>query len=388
LDALSGLTNLYCLGLSLSQQGSEDGITGNISALKNLSKLENLGLNYEGIEGDIANLSELTNLNEIVLNWTNVSGDTSSFTKLTPSEVILVDTKVEGEVSDFAHMPLRLLRFSEYIQGDFSDLGRQADLEDINMSYMTKIRVKPSDKELFPKLNVDESFFEPLKVVTENSQLTYQLGYPEGYENYIKLYSNKAMYGVSTLFVDGVEVPQTEGDVEYYSFNYDEEAQESYMFIWGSYLEGLEAGDHTATLDLYSVGSADATITILGEPTDTIAELFPDKNFAAAVAQALGKEVNDTVAQIELDSIWSFNANDVKNWKGVELLSNLSMPWIVANEGYDLKYLEGLKKIPGLNLVLIPNSSEYAVTDIAMFNEFNGLPVVSTFFNLKQKQSW
>ena len=78
-------------------------VTGDISALSNMSNMYMLSLPNTNVTGDISALSNMTNITNIAVSNTNVTGSISSLSKLTKLFNIAIDhSSVSGVYDDFA----------------------------------------------------------------------------------------------------------------------------------------------------------------------------------------------------------------------------------------------------------------------------------------------
>lgn len=98
ISALSNLTKVIDIRLSSTQ------VSGDISTLSNLTNINNLYLNNTQVSGDISALSNLTNINSINLNSTKVSGDISVLSNLTKAIYIDVsNTQLSGDITSIVN---------------------------------------------------------------------------------------------------------------------------------------------------------------------------------------------------------------------------------------------------------------------------------------------
>jgi Leucine-rich repeat (LRR) protein len=377
LSAFSNLADLECLDIYFNEN---DDVDGNIETLTNLKKLKALVLMYNtNITGDIINLSGLTQLEALNLGGSGVEGNVSSIAGLTNiTSLSLSGTKITGDIRSLANMPLTDLDlWDTQMFGNLSDLGKKDNLTALGLR-RTAIRVNPEDQALFPNLEpVDDIFVAP-EIDEQKSQLAYQ----PGFADYISISTNKSREGFEKLLIDGEEFPMfpDPGNYEYqlYGFDFDhswdfEPAPINNLRIWGG-LDQLDAGEHTATLVYYWGGSVSTTFTVSQTTvTYTINDLFPDDEFAAAVADWLEKEVTDTVKQDELDQIDHLILNGVTDWQGLDYLPNLCRIIFETSGRYDIANLEGLKNVQNLDLSL---GSEDG-------NMFGDIDVLSDFIDLK-----
>ena len=96
LSALKNLTKLEFLFL----QGTE--VSGNIAALENLRELTQLNLGETKVFGDLAALENLTKLENLKLDSTQLSGNIGALQNLTKLDFLdLSDTQVIGDMSFF-----------------------------------------------------------------------------------------------------------------------------------------------------------------------------------------------------------------------------------------------------------------------------------------------
>jgi hypothetical protein len=341
LSELSKLTDLEQLQLGLDEN-PQSYVSGNIEALKNLTKLKDLSLlRLPNIEGNISSLFGLTELEHLLL-------------------------------EDMA------------ITGNLSDLGEKEYLAYLGLR-RTAIRITPEDKELFPILEPIDDFFVAPVIDQANSQLVYQLGFPYQEGNYIRISTNKSREGFEKLLIDDVEVHMHSIVDDNEVINYDFAVDQSWdleqsaplndLMIWSDYLEQLPNGEHTVTLDYYWGGDVSTTFTVVETTAGTIQDLFQDDNFAASVAEALGKAVTDTVTHAQLNGIYEISCTGVTNWEGLEYLPNLHVVFIGRLNGYDIKYLSALKNIQDLILILgeFGEDGHTLVGDFSVFSDFTGL---------------
>ena len=114
ISALQNLTALTYINLDGTQ------VTGDISALQNLTALTSIKLAYTQLSGDISALQNLTALTYINLDSTQLSGDISALQNLTALTYIqLNDTQLSGDISVLDKLT-KLTTFNCYNGGDFT----------------------------------------------------------------------------------------------------------------------------------------------------------------------------------------------------------------------------------------------------------------------------
>ena len=126
IEALKNLTKLTKLSLGSSK------LSGNIAALENLTKLESLDLTMTQVSGDIEALKNLTKLTELLLGFTPVSGDLLALKNLTKLKSLFFSmTKVSGSLAALENLTELQLLYLSYLNviGDMSSL-RSTSLED------------------------------------------------------------------------------------------------------------------------------------------------------------------------------------------------------------------------------------------------------------------
>ena len=97
ISALSNMTNMSTLFLPNTN------VMGDISALSNLTTTTSINFSNTNVMGDISALSNLTNIIDIDFSHTNVTGSISSLSKLTKlSGLNMVNCSVNGVYDDFA----------------------------------------------------------------------------------------------------------------------------------------------------------------------------------------------------------------------------------------------------------------------------------------------
>jgi Leucine-rich repeat (LRR) protein len=116
-------------------------------------------------------------------------------------------------------------------------------------------------------------------------------------------------------------------------------------------------------------------ITSDGITPGTIASYFPDKNLAAAVAQALYLETDDPVTQEDLDGVYGLYIDTVTDWTGIEKLTKLNSVNLQATSAYDIANLEGLMYAPyeEITLYIYSNYSENLYGDISVLGKLTNL---------------
>ena len=124
-----GLTLLNCSARSVS---------GNISALENLTLLANLNLTLSNISGDISNLKNLTALTYLNISQTQVSGDISNLKNLTALTVSNISqTQVSGDISNLKNLTaLTYLNISQtQVSGSIDALKNLTALTSFDLSF-------------------------------------------------------------------------------------------------------------------------------------------------------------------------------------------------------------------------------------------------------------
>ena len=115
-------------------------VTGDISALKNLTALVNIGLNKTQVEGDISALKNLTVLKGIGLSKTQVTGDISALKNLTAlTDINLSSTQVTGDISALKNLTalVNIDLSSTQVTGDISALRNLTELTNIVLLNIT-----------------------------------------------------------------------------------------------------------------------------------------------------------------------------------------------------------------------------------------------------------
>ena len=129
ISALRNLTKLTHIGAFVCNE-----IYGDISALSNLIGLTTLGLNGTKVSGDISALSNLTSLINLDISNTNISGDISVLSSLTGLIAFdATNTSVSGNISALSNL-IGLTRFAipgTNISGDISALQSLTSLQTI-----------------------------------------------------------------------------------------------------------------------------------------------------------------------------------------------------------------------------------------------------------------
>ena len=135
ISALSGLTALTDIVLSNTQ------VTGDILALQNLTALTDAYFTNTQVTGDISALSGLKALTDIRLSNTQVTGDISALSGLTALTIIrLYSTQVTGDISALQNLTALtgIHLYSTQVTGDISALSGLTALTDIVL-YTTNI---------------------------------------------------------------------------------------------------------------------------------------------------------------------------------------------------------------------------------------------------------
>ena len=114
-------------------------VSGDISALKNLTALTTLSLDNTQVSGDISALKNLTALTTLSLNKTQVSGDISALKNLTAlTSLGLLRTQVSGDISALKNLTaltsLGLLSTTSVLTGDIGVLNKITKLTNVNIS--------------------------------------------------------------------------------------------------------------------------------------------------------------------------------------------------------------------------------------------------------------
>ena len=120
-------------------------LTGDISALQNLTALTNIGLYNTQVTGDISALQNLTALTNIGLYSTQVTGDISALQNLTAlTTIYLYSTNVTGSLDSLANLPSGLVfdMGNETLTGDYFKFLNEHTNSDVvcsgNFNYTTK----------------------------------------------------------------------------------------------------------------------------------------------------------------------------------------------------------------------------------------------------------
>ena len=136
ISALSGLTALTGVNLYSTQ------VTGDISALQNLTALTGVDLAWTQVTGDISALSGLTALISVNLYSTQVTGDISALQNLTAlTSVSLGSTQVTGDISALSGLTAALTSIrlnSTQVTGDISALQNLTALTSVIL-YSTQV---------------------------------------------------------------------------------------------------------------------------------------------------------------------------------------------------------------------------------------------------------
>jgi len=130
LSAVSNLTSLSYLRLN------DTNVSGDLSAVSNLTSLSYLYLYDTKVSGDLSAVSNLTSLSYLYLNDTNVSGDLSTVSNLTSLIVLrLNDINVSGDLSAVSNLTsLSVLRLNDTnVSGDLSAVS---NLTSLNLLYL------------------------------------------------------------------------------------------------------------------------------------------------------------------------------------------------------------------------------------------------------------
>jgi hypothetical protein len=121
LAELSKLKGLEVLDLSQSQ------VVGNVSALCNLTKLTRLHLSQTQIVGELGEVSKLKELGNLDLSQTRVVGDVGELSKLRKlTDLQLSQTKVHGDITVITSMPyvIKVDLSGTAVSGDLTNVKR------------------------------------------------------------------------------------------------------------------------------------------------------------------------------------------------------------------------------------------------------------------------
>jgi hypothetical protein len=139
LSAFIYSTNLEELGLNTILN------LGDISPIKNLTKLTKIDFEGSSVTGDISALQNLTALTDISLSGTQVSGDISALSGLTAlTNISLYSTQVTGNLDSLANLPSGLTfdMGKNTLTGDYFKFLNEHTNSDVvcsgNFSYTTK----------------------------------------------------------------------------------------------------------------------------------------------------------------------------------------------------------------------------------------------------------
>jgi len=121
---------------------------------------------------------------------------------------------------------------------------------------------------------------------------------------------------------------------------------------------GLSAADleekkeHGITSQLLPMEEAEAVISPLATPPNTIANIFPDGGLARAVADLFGVPVSTRITQTDLNRVVGLEAGDrnIQNLAGMQFLHSLRDVTLHANRISDLGPLSGLRSLETLIL--------------------------------------
>ena len=114
-------------------------VTGDISAVKDLTALTQISLQNSQVTGDISAVKDLTALTQILVQNTKISGDIAGLGKLNKLLYCYID-HLKGDVSVLAKIP-ELVRFSttnSSLFGDLSLVGKELNFFAANLSEDSK----------------------------------------------------------------------------------------------------------------------------------------------------------------------------------------------------------------------------------------------------------
>ena len=139
ISALQNLTALTKIVMDNTQ------VSGDISALRNLTALTNIEMSETQVSGDISALQNLTALTKLTMINTQVSGDISALRNLTAlTNIKMYGTQVSGDISALQNLPSNLVfdLGSNVLTGDYFKFIYEHDNSDIlcsgNFTYTTR----------------------------------------------------------------------------------------------------------------------------------------------------------------------------------------------------------------------------------------------------------
>ena len=125
----------------ISLDTNSNGVSGNLSSLESLTKLERINIYGSSIYGDISALQNLTALTSLDMRGTNVSGDISALQNLTALTILqIVNTNVSGDISALQNLTALTdsLNISNLnIRGDVSALKGMSKIKEIYLQNMS-----------------------------------------------------------------------------------------------------------------------------------------------------------------------------------------------------------------------------------------------------------
>jgi hypothetical protein len=326
-------------------------ITGTLSDISSMENLWELGIHGSVIEGDIEVISDMKDLLSISLGRNEkITGDTSALSNMTGLRWVFInDNGFSSAIKDFANCN-KLESFNlwgpETVTGNLSDLGEKDEL--MYLWFESTVYTKPEDKDLFPNLvDYDHKIFLESTIDAEGSNLTY---YKDDYESEIRIRTNKFPNSVVGVKVDGLDVPMADEDIQGYYHHWDDVPEGAdqtggWIVLQNAFLNTLTSGDHSFTLDIPQGGALSGTFTVIETANGTIAEEFPDAELAKAVAEATGLSVTDIARTDALRGISELYVDAVKDWKGLDKLTNLYAINVRPTVNYDISNLASLPQI-------------------------------------------
>ena len=416
ISPLANLTNLTHLTLSANS-------ISDISPLANLTNLTSLTLNNASIS-DISPLANLTNLTDLHLSANSIS-DISPLANLTNLTQLRLRANSISDISPLANLTnLPYLVLSANSISDISPLANLTNLTDLTLYSNSISDISPlADLTNLTQLTLSANSISDISPLANLANLTYlvlggnPLSYPAIHTHIPALQSK----GVSVSYDDRTPV-------SLHKISGDETASDNSLLIvevkgsdnrpfegvpvtFAIVSGGGALGVTSTTTDAQGRAQSELTLGSDGEPNRVTASVvpfglealfsvgqsavnIPDLTLRAAIAEALGKELNDTFFTSEMATLTELAAvrgRGISDLTGLERATNLTTLDLRLSSGsiLGLSPLANLINLTHLTLFgsisdLSPLANLTNLTHLTLFGSISDLSPLAGLTNLRE----